>query len=183
MGAVAEARGLLGFSLGCELDVQAMERHAGTGKYNASLSPSHTDITIGKTLLIDIGFDIFQKRNSSLGKTGASDNEERVLSTVADKVVQDADDTEGIGTWTVTEAARIHISSPTVAASQFFRLASADRAACLKIGESLKLPTAPVTSRITLGKDEESQLVEDIRKAAYATCLASFTHGFQLIAR
>ena len=127
--------------------------------------------------------DICQKRDPSLGKTGESDNEDHVLSTVVDKVVQDADDTEGTGIWSVAEAARLHVSAPTIAASHFFRLTSADRAARLKIGENLQLPPPPVSPRTTLRGDEKARMLEDIRQALYAAFLASFAQGLQLIAR
>ena len=41
-----------------------------------------------KTFLLDIAVDICQKRDSSFTNGGVSDNEDHVLSTVVDKVVQ-----------------------------------------------------------------------------------------------
>jgi 6-phosphogluconate dehydrogenase len=106
-----------------------------------------------------------------------------VLSSVVDKVVQDADDTEGTGAWTVIEASRIHISAPTIVASHFLRLASADRAARLEIGCNLQLPSPPVSPKAALERDEKNKMLEDIRHALYAAFIASFAQGFQLIAR
>lgn len=133
--------------------------------------------------MIDIAADICTKRDPSLGKTGESDNEDHVLSTVVDKVVQDADDTEGTGTWSIMEATRLHIPGTSMAASHFMRLASADRAARLKIRQNLHLPAPPVCPRTTLSDEEKTKIVEDIRQAVVATCLASYTQGFQVIAR
>lgn len=172
MGAVAEAWGLLRFNLGMKLD------EIGEVFKQWSATPE-----LKNTFLIDIGIDICQKRYCSLGKFGASDNENHVISTIVDKVVQDADDTEGTGTWSVAEAARLHVSSPTIAASHFLRLASADRAARLKINENLKLPAALVTPRTTLDAEAKAQLVEDVRQSVIASFLSAFAQGLQLIAR
>ncbi|GJE93228.1 6-phosphogluconate dehydrogenase C-terminal domain-like protein [Phanerochaete sordida] len=172
LGAIAEVWGLLRFNLGCELD------EIGEIFKQWSETPE-----LKKTFLLDIGVDICQKRDPSVGQAGVSDNDHHVLSTVLDKVVQDADDTEGTGMWTVAEAARLHISAPTIAASHFLRLASADRAARLKIGESLKLPPPPVGPRTTLSAQDKALFVEELRQALYAACLAAFTQGLQLIAR
>lgn len=112
-----------------------------------------------------------------------SDNEDHVLSAVLDKVVQDADGTEGTGTWSVAEATRLHVPTPSIAVSHFLRLASADRAARLKIGETLQLPKPPVAPRTTMSSDEKAHFVEEMRKAAHAAFITSYVQGLQVIAR
>lgn len=81
------------------------------------------------------------------------------------------------------ESARLHISALSMAASHFMRLASADRAARLQVMKGLKLPAPPVSSQTTLSEDNKMKVVEDIRKAVIAAFLASYTQGFQVIAR
>lgn len=122
-------------------------------------------------------------RDPSLGKGAVSDNEDHVLATVVDKVVQDADDTEGTGTWSVSEASRLHVSAPSIAASHFMRLASADRAARLQVASALQLPSPPECPRTTFNEEQKSAFVEDVRQALYGAFLASFAQGLQLIAR
>lgn len=137
------------------------------------------------TFLIAIAADICTKRDSSssLGETASSDNADHVLSTVVDKVVQDVDDSEGTGTWTVMESARLHISAPSIAAAHFFRLASAERAARLTARKNLKLQAPPNGPRRTFSIEEKDRFVEDARKAILASFLASWAQGLQIIAR
>ena len=51
-----------------------------------------------------------------------------MLSEVLDKVVQHDYDTEGILYWSVMEAAQRHVAAPTIAAGQYLRAASGNRA-------------------------------------------------------
>lgn len=97
--------------------------------------------------------------------------------------MQDADGTEGTGTWSVAEATRLHVPTPTIAVSHFLRLASADRAARLKIGETLQLPKPPVMPRTTMISEEKAHFVEEMRKAVHAAFIASYVQGLQIIAR
>lgn len=132
--------------------------------------------------LIQIGSEICQRKKTPEGdgKGEGVGTEGYVLDDVLDKVVQDADDTEGTFFWTVSEAALRHVSAPTIAASQFFRVASADRAQRVKAAKNLQMP-APANA----GQDvpDKEAFVEKLRRAVYASYLASYCQGLELIAR
>lgn len=100
-----------------------------------------------------------------------------MLAEVKDKVVQDVDETEGTGTWTVEEASRLHVSTPTITAAHMFRLASADATQRRNIHRSLE-------GHIATGKIEVSDkkvFIEDLRKATYASFLMAFVQGLDLL--
>ncbi|KAI0750589.1 6-phosphogluconate dehydrogenase [Irpex lacteus] len=71
----------------------------------------------------------------------------------------------------------------SIAAAHFLRLASADRAARLKIGELLQLPAPPEGPRTTLSSGKKENFVEDLRKAVVASFFSSWVQGLQVIAR
>ncbi|KAF7790252.1 hypothetical protein EIP86_001204 [Pleurotus ostreatoroseus] len=172
MGAMAEAWGLLRFNAGLELD-----------EIGAIFKGWNDEGNLRNTFLVDIAADICTKRDASVTYNDASDNADHILSVVLDKVVQDADDTEGTGTWSVAEAARVHIAAPSMACSHFLRLASADRAARLRISETLQPPAPPASVRTTMHGEEKARFVEDVRLAMHAACIASYVQGLQLVAR
>jgi 6-phosphogluconate dehydrogenase len=127
--------------------------------------------------LVSIGADINQRRDPK-------DSSQHLLSHVLDKVVQDADNSEGTGVWTVMEAARNHVSCPTIAAGHFFRVASSDRAQRLEVSKHLELPTGPKNNVLSqLSKSDRDTFIESLRQAVYASFLASFVQGLNLISR
>ncbi|EKG10310.1 6-phosphogluconate dehydrogenase [Macrophomina phaseolina MS6] len=132
------------------------------------------------TYVVQIGSEICQRRKTPEGDKngeGKGDNG-YILDDVLDKVVQDDDDSEGTLYWTVMDAADRHISAPTIAAGQFFRVASGNRAQRLKAEKKLDIPKP----RKVDVKDKEA-LIETLRKAVYAAFLCSFCQGLELIAR
>ncbi|KAK4241595.1 6-phosphogluconate dehydrogenase [Achaetomium macrosporum] len=132
------------------------------------------------TYLIQIGSEICQRKKTPEGdKHGEGKGDGGyVLDDVLDKVVQDDDDSEGTGYWTVMETAHRHVSAPTIAAGQFFRVASGNRAQRLKVAGKLSIPKPQEVDV----KDKQG-LVETLRKAVYAAFLCSFCQGLELIAR
>lgn len=131
---------------------------------------------LNNNYLIQIGSEICQRKKTPEGdgKGEGVGTEGHVLDDIVDKVVQDADDTEGTFFWTVSEAALRHVSCPTIAASQFFRIASADRAQRLKASELLHMPATR-----SAGDDvkDKTAFVETLRRAVYASYLVSFCQG------
>lgn len=132
--------------------------------------------------LLNIGSDICQRREDRSGddKGNNKGNGQHVLDEVLDKVVQDDDDTEGTGYWSVMEAAEYHVSAPTIAAAQFLRVASGNRAQRIKVSDNLKL-ARPQALHIQEGKKDE--FIEELRCATYATILVAYCQGLELIAR
>lgn len=81
------------------------------------------------TYLPDIAVDMLRAKTFSGGPDGGTDSEEHyVLDEVLDKVVQDDNDTEGTPYWNIMESAYRHISTPTLGAAHYLRIASGNRA-------------------------------------------------------
>jgi len=99
---------------------------------------------------------------------------------VQDKVVQDVDGSEGTGAWSNTEAVRLHIPAPTLAAAHFIRIASADRAQRLRVKDTLDGSFPPEKLHLT-DAEERHGFLEDLRVATYVACLASFVQGMNVI--
>jgi 6-phosphogluconate dehydrogenase len=102
-----------------------------------------------------------------------------VLDDIEDKVVQDSDNSEGTGVWSVEEAAKNHVSAPTIAAAHLFRVASANRADRSKFEKLVKLEKPTSAEELQKKTDE---FIEELRGAVYVSFLASFAQGCNLIA-
>ena len=104
-------------------------------------------------------------------------NNEYVLNTVMDKVVQDVCGEEGTGVWSNEEAVVQHIPAPTLTDSHFLRLASAYRGQRVRANKAFQgdWPTQK------LEVQDQSQFLEDLRVAVYSSCLAAFTQGLNII--
>jgi 6-phosphogluconate dehydrogenase len=76
------------------------------------------DRPLRHNFLVEIGAEICRMRVPN-------DRTNCVLDDIRDKVVQDVCEEEGTGTWTVEEAARLHVACPSIAASHMFRVQSA----------------------------------------------------------
>ncbi|KIW91337.1 uncharacterized protein Z519_08233 [Cladophialophora bantiana CBS 173.52] len=124
------------------------------------------------TYLIQIGAEICQRKQTSEGEGG------HVLDDVLDKVVQDDDNTEGTGFWSVMEAAVRHVSAPTIAAGQFLRVASGNRAERLQVANELQMPS-PHQANV----QNRKAVIEDIQKAVYASFVCAFCQGLELISK
>ncbi|OSX60775.1 hypothetical protein POSPLADRAFT_1057703 [Postia placenta MAD-698-R-SB12] len=128
-----------------------------------------------RNFLINIGADI-------CGRHHPEGPPSHVLNEVQDKVVQDADDSEGTGVWSVMEAARRHVSAPTISSAHFFRIASADRSQRLCVVENLGQDLGAARKQ-QVDDGFRDNFLEDLRLAVYCACLASFVQGLNLIAR
>ena len=135
------------------------------------------------TYLVEIGSEICQRRKTPQGDRkggGKGSEDEYVLDDVLDKVVQDDDSSEGTLFWSVSESALRHVSAPTIAAGQFFRVASWDRDQRLRVADKLKMP---LPGRLSNANTNVEYFVETLRKAVYCSFLASYCQGLELIAR
>ncbi|RDW81416.1 6-phosphogluconate dehydrogenase, decarboxylating [Aspergillus mulundensis] len=131
--------------------------------------------------LLEIGAELLRVKKTPQGDgkgEGVGDGG-YVLDDVLDKVVQDNDNTEGTPYWSVMESASRHISAPTLATAHFMRIASGNRIERLEVAKQLRLPSP---SRIRGMKDIEA-LKQHLHAAVYASFLASFCQGLELIAR
>ncbi|CAO1599146.1 hypothetical protein XANCAGTX0491_002888 [Xanthoria calcicola] len=122
------------------------------------------------TFLVGIGADICRQKD---------DQGRHVLSIVEDKVVQDVDGTEGTGIWSQLEAVRLHVPAPSLTTAHFIRLASAFRADRQRVKEAFggQFPVQEWGE----AKGDKSLVLESLRKAVYATFLASFVEGINII--
>ncbi|KAL8879216.1 MAG: hypothetical protein Q9198_003131 [Flavoplaca austrocitrina] len=113
-------------------------------------------------------------------KDGELDDQGRhVLSIVEDKVVQDVDGTEGTGIWSQLEAVRLHVPAPSLTTAHFIRLASAFRADRKQVKDAFG-GQFPVREWGEAEGDKKS-ILESLRRAIYATFLASFVEGINII--
>ncbi|TBU41321.1 6-phosphogluconate dehydrogenase C-terminal domain-like protein [Dichomitus squalens] len=120
-----------------------------------------------RKFLVGIGADICRRHKE--------DRPGHVVNEVQDKVVQDADDSEGTGVWSVMEAAKRHVS--TLRAHH-----CADRAERMQVVEALGQSIGAARNQHVEDKFK-TEFFEDLRLAVYCACLASFTQGLNLIAR
>ena len=107
------------------------------------------------------------------------DQGRHVLSIVEDKVVQDVDGTEGTGIWSQLEAVRLHVPAPSLTTAHFIRLASAFRADCKQVKDAFS-GQFPVREWSEAEGDKKS-ILESLRRAIYATFLASLVEGINII--
>ncbi|EMD35243.1 hypothetical protein CERSUDRAFT_106675 [Gelatoporia subvermispora B] len=133
------------------------------------------DGELRRNFLVEIGAEI-------CGRHHPNGPPSHVVNEVQDKVVQDADDSEGTGIWSVMEAAKRHVSAPTIASAHFFRIASSDRAQRLQVVENLGEDIGAARKQ-HLDEAARTGFVENLRLAVYCACLASFAQGLNLIAR
>ncbi|PYH89033.1 6-phosphogluconate dehydrogenase [Aspergillus ellipticus CBS 707.79] len=170
LSTVAEAWAILTFGLGLKYEETA-----------DIFEEWNTKGGLRKNFLLDIGIQILRTKKTPQGDhqgEGASEHGGYVLDDVLDKVVQDDDDTEGTPYWSVMETANRHIAGPTLATAHYMRIASGNRAERLEVAKKLNLP-GPKPIDVKDRKD----LVEKLRRAVYASFLASFCQGLELIAR
>ncbi|EON66153.1 6-phosphogluconate dehydrogenase [Coniosporium apollinis CBS 100218] len=168
LSTVCEAWSLMHKSLGMELDEigKVFEKWNSEGELEG-------------TYLVQIASEICTRKKSPQGdQHGEEKGDPHRSHADTLKVVQDDDDSEGTLYWTVMEAARRHISAPTIATGHFFRVASGARAQRLRVAKKLKMPQPQKASDV----DKEA-FVEDLRKAVYASFLCAFCQGLELIAR
>lgn len=138
------------------------------------------DSPLRQNFLVEIGAEICRTRDPQ-------DETKFVLSNIRDKVVQDVCEEEGTGTWTVEEAARLHVACPSIAASHMFRVQSAyacRREAAQKAFRDASAAAIEPTASPTQAQTAEGKLTaaSRLRDATYATSLLCFVQGMHLIA-
>jgi 6-phosphogluconate dehydrogenase len=123
------------------------------------------------TFLVQIGANICEKKD----KEG-----HHVLSDVQDKVVQDISGEEGTGIWSNTQATSLHVPAPTLSTAHYLRIASAYRGQRKHVQETFHGAFLPSPISLT-DEAEKVEVIEDLRRAVYTTCLASFVQGISII--
>lgn len=124
--------------------------------------------------LVSIGVDICHQKVPG-------DESKYVLDLVKDKVVQDTDSSEGTGFWTLETAADLHVAYPSVAAGHIFRVASGfsnhRHDFYNTLGDSLAKPQRLAGPAV----NEKAAFLEELRLATYASFLASYMQGVEII--
>ncbi|KAF2261213.1 6-phosphogluconate dehydrogenase C-terminal domain-like protein [Lojkania enalia] len=129
------------------------------------------------TFLISIGAHLSHKREHN--KDRKTNQYPLVISEVLDKVVQDVTGDEGTGVWSSQEAIAQHIPAFTLSVAHALRLASAFRGDRVKAN---KITSGGFPSQ-TLNISDKDAFIEDLRKATYAACLASYIQGINIITK
>ncbi|KAJ4299540.1 hypothetical protein N0V90_004786 [Kalmusia sp. IMI 367209] len=132
------------------------------------------------TFLVSIGADLSHKRepDSKSDSRPQGQNHPLIISEVLDKVVQDITGEEGTGIWSNTEAINQHVPAFTLNISHAFRLASAYRGDREQANKIFAGGFAPQKLDIK----DKAAFIEDLRKATYTACVASFIQGLNTIA-
>lgn len=105
-----------------------------------------------------------------------------LLGVLSIRILTSGPDIAGTGTWSVMEAARRHVSAPTIASAHFFRIASADRAERVQVVEALGRQMGDAKKQ-PVDESFRSEFLKELHLATYCGCLASFAQGLNLIAR
>ena len=129
----------------------------------------NTNGELNNTFLIKIGVDIC--------RTIDKRNNERVLDTVEDKVVQDFTGEEGTGIWSNTEAVDEHVPAPTLSAANYLRIASGDLDQRTRIHKAFGTNISPQR----LSVSNRQIFLKDSRLAVYVACLTAFIQGLIII--
>lgn len=93
--------------------------------------------------------------------------------------MQDVTGEEGTGIWSNTEAIELHVPALTINVAHALRLASAFRGDREKAFKAMDGGVPPAPLDIT----DKKAFIEDLRKATYGACLASYIQGLNIIAR
>lgn len=142
------------------------------------------DSPLRHNFLVQIGAEICRTRDPD-------DPDKFLLDSIRDKVVQDVCEEEGTGTWTVEEAARLHVAAPSIAASHMFRVQSAYAARREAARKTFHETSGTATAAVTEphASPPEAQTAEgklrsagQLRDATYASFLLCFVQGLHLIA-
>lgn len=137
------------------------------------------DSPLRSNFLIEIGAEICRTKDPQ-------DDSKYLIASIRDKVVQDVCEEEGTGTWTVEEAARLHVAAPTIAVAHMTRVLSAyasRREATAKAfkeaGASAETQLCKTEARTVEGKAKAARELQD---ATYACFLLAFVQGMHIIA-
>lgn len=105
------------------------------------------------------------------------DDGDKVLGHVRDKVVQDAEGSEGTGIWTGLEAVANHIPAATIVSAHLFRCASAD----VKRRMANKKASGAGFKPRSLDVDDRQGFIHSLQMTVYFCFLAAFAQGLDLL--
>ncbi|CAM6094964.1 unnamed protein product [Calypogeia fissa] len=138
------------------------------GLTNQELQEAFTEWNKGEldSFLIEITADIFSVKDDK----GDGDLVDKIL---------DKTGMKGTGKWTVQQAAELSIAAPTIAASLDSRFLSGLKEERVAAAEIFKL--YGVGDILAKKNIDKKQLIDDVRKALYASKICSYAQGMNLI--
>ncbi len=134
------------------LGMEAAEMHKVFSEWNRGDLDSY---------LIEITTDILKEKDEETGKA--------VVDIILDTAGQ-----KGTGKWTSQSALDLGCPAPTIAEAVFARCISAIKEERVEASKTLEAPAAEF-------KGNPAEMIEDIRKALYASKVCSYAQGFQLL--
>jgi 6-phosphogluconate dehydrogenase len=163
MSAIAEAWQIMEVGLGIDED----EMSKIFAKWN-------DEGELKNMFLIEIGVDILAQKKPEKPN-------EHLLPIIQDKVVQDITGEEGTGIWSNEEAISEHVPAPTLNIAHDLRLASAYRANREKSKAVANGGWPQQKGQIAELAKDKFQFIEELRKAVFIACVASYVQGIQTI--
>merc|ERR1712159_621869 len=144
------------------------------GLSNDELAEVFTDWNTAEleSYLIEISSLILAKKDDQSGKS-----DDFLVDKILDKTGM-----KGTGKWTVQQAAELSVAAPTIASSLDSRFLSGlkdERVAAENFYSKLNL--APAGAKGPAAGIDKKQLIDDVRKALYASKVTSYAQGMNLI--
>eukprot|EP01097_Dermamoeba_algensis_P003534 TRINITY_DN2441_c0_g2_i1.p1 TRINITY_DN2441_c0_g2~~TRINITY_DN2441_c0_g2_i1.p1 ORF type:complete len:494 (-),score=140.11 TRINITY_DN2441_c0_g2_i1:325-1806(-) len=115
------------------------------------------------------------KKESTDGREG-----DMQIDDVADRVLQDAEGSEGTGYWTVSEAALRHVPCNAIAASHFLRVLSSDYRSRARFAE-LSQSQSPQSTSTNSGEEDRQKVLSDLADTMIVGFIVSFAQGMDLL--
>jgi 6-phosphogluconate dehydrogenase len=103
-----------------------------------------------------------------------------LLPEIGDAVVQDANDSEGTGVWSNANSVLEHVPAPSLTAAHYLRVASANVSRRQRIN---KVFGSSDPASLGLDQRQVPEFVVDLHQAVYASVLACFIQGLDLLVR
>lgn len=103
-----------------------------------------------------------------------------MLHEIRDAVVQDANDSEGTGTWANVQAVESHVPAPSLTAAHYLRIASSRIEQRRAVQQALKTTTPEQFQTMSA---ERSETLQNLGHAVYLSTLMCFVQGLDILER
>lgn len=113
-------------------------------------------------------------------RTRSLNGAKSLLHEIRDAVVQDANDSEGTGTWANVQAVVSHVPAPSLTAAHYMRIASSEVDQRGEVNRSLK-NAAP--QKMQSADTKRSAILAQLYESVYATTLVCFVQGLDVLER
>lgn len=103
-----------------------------------------------------------------------------MLHQIRDAVVQDANDSEGTGSWANVQAVESHVPAPSLTAAHYMRIASSEVEQRIAVKSSIG---ASVPTPLQVSEEERAEILRHLGHAVYLTTLMCFVQGLDIMER